>query len=191
MPRGTQCHMAPTSKVGRDWCLGARFRGASVAATEARQTDTRSQRDAPRFTVARVRRTCRASRPPPKRTTLHLAAPQFVLHTEATRSERAEVNQASAHLASCGNFPDTSRPQMASPRRAKSKDAACKPASNFVLIFSSSSVASCLDLSMRLPGCRHDVGLRASLCLRTMWRQWTCSSLNKPEVKTLTGAFSS
>ena len=39
MPRGTQCHMAPTSKVGRDWCLGARFRGASVAA-EARDAES-------------------------------------------------------------------------------------------------------------------------------------------------------
>ena len=47
MPRGTQCHMAPTSKVGRDWCLGARFRGASVAATEARQTDTQKSTGRP------------------------------------------------------------------------------------------------------------------------------------------------
>ena len=77
-----------------------------------------------------------------------------------------------------------------SPRRAKTKDTEHKPASNFVRIFSSSSVASCLDRSILRPGWRQDVGLRASLCLRTMCKQWTCSNLNRPAVKTLTGAFS-
>ena len=121
MPRGTQCHMAPTSKVGRDWCLGARFRGASVAA-EARdvQPVRWSQRDAPRFTVTRVRRTCRASRPSPKQTPLHSAAPQYVLRRALTRrSERAEVNKSSANPDPYGNFPDTSRAQMPSPRRGE------------------------------------------------------------------------
>ena len=104
-----------------DRYLGARFRGASVAA-EARdvQPVRWSQRDAPRFTVTRVRRTCRASRPSPKQTPLHSAAPQYVLRRALTRrSERAEVNKSSANPDPYGNFPDTSRAQMPSPRRGE------------------------------------------------------------------------
>ena len=56
-----------------------------------------------RLSQAQGRWLRRASRPPPKQTPLHSAAPQYVLRRALTRrSERAEVNKASADLDSCG-----------------------------------------------------------------------------------------
>ena len=199
MPRGTQCHVAPIPEVGRDRCLGARFRGASVAAAEGRNRrcpgpvrGSRCRDSAGRRCPGPVRgsrcrdsagRRCpgpvpghwcpgtgplvaghwwpatgarplvpghwcpatvrgsRCGRARCPRSPLRKWAggrarsdalaellgrlpserfctrPRPVHRALATRSERAEVNKASARLDSCGNFPDTSRPQMPSPRR--------------------------------------------------------------------------